>query len=431
VSWSLYISLSVMMFLEYAVWGAWMPVMAPRLLGPLKMTGKQCGWIFATLPIACIVSPLIAGQLADRWLNTEWILATSHLVGAVLLFLAAKQTRFVPMFVVMLAYSFCYAATMPLVNSLMFAQLANAVPPKEVSGAAAKIFIMAPIAWALIGYLLTGWRQLTKTEGGAADGFVFGGLLSVVMGVCCVFLPATPPTGTGEGVPMLQALSLLGGFDFMLFIVISLVLSGMMQFYFMGTGQFMQDIGISGKNVSGAMGMAQAAQAIATLFALGVLLDVLDQLAPGHKYKWILVIGAASWLLMYVVYVVKPQPLLVVIAQAFHGIAYVTFMIAGQVYAGDYAPKEIGGSVQALYFTATTGVGLFLCTQLVGWVMDRNNVGGKLQWRSIWMVPLGIMFAGVVALIVAFQGSLPDRAKPADPPAATSVQVLDQVASQR
>ena len=406
-----------MMFLEYAVWGAWMPVLAPRLLGPLKMTGKQCGWIFATLPIACIVSPLIAGQLADRWLNTEWILAAAHLVGAVLLFVAAKQTKFVPMFVVMLLYSFCYAATMPLVNSLMFAQLAKAVP-NDVSAASAKVFIMAPIAWALIGYILAGWRQVTKTEGGAADGFVFGAVLSIVMGLVCVFLPATPPSGTVEGVPMLKALGLLSGPDFLLFIVISLVLSGMMQFYFMGTGQFMQDIGISGKNVSGAMGMAQAAQAVATLFALGALLTWLDQLAPGHKYKWILVIGAASWLAMYVVYVFKPQPILVVIAQAFHGIAYVTFMIAGQVYAGDYAPKEIGGSVQALYFTATTGIGLFLATQLVGWVMDRNSQDGKLQWRKIWLVPLGIMLAGVVVLTVAFQGSLPQRAAPEQPAAA-------------
>ncbi len=208
---------------------------------------------------------------------------------------------------------------------------------------------------------------------------------------------------------MLQALGLLREFDFLVFIVLPLVLTAMMQFYFMGTGQFMQDIGISGKNVSGAMGMAQAAQAIATLFALGALLTALDGLAPGHKYKWILVIGAVSWLLLYVVYVVEPKPLLVVIAQAFHGIAYVTFMIAGQVFAGDYAPKEIGGSVQALYFTATTGVGLFLCTQLVGWVMDRNTRDGKLQWRSIWMWPLCIMLAGVIALIVVFQGTVPTR----------------------
>ncbi len=61
----LYIKLSAVMALEYAVWGAWMPVLAARLLGPLKFSGKQTGWIYATLPLACIVSPLISGQLAD------------------------------------------------------------------------------------------------------------------------------------------------------------------------------------------------------------------------------------------------------------------------------------------------------------------------------------------------------------------------------
>ena len=66
VDWKIYVPLSLMMFFEYAVWGAWFPVLAARLLGPLKMTGKQTGWIYATLPIACIISPLVAGQLADR-----------------------------------------------------------------------------------------------------------------------------------------------------------------------------------------------------------------------------------------------------------------------------------------------------------------------------------------------------------------------------
>ncbi len=89
-----YIALSVVMFLEYAVWGAWAPVLAARLLGPLKMTGKQTGWIYATLPIACIISPLVAGWLADQYVDMKWILIVAHLLGAVLLFVAAKQSRF-------------------------------------------------------------------------------------------------------------------------------------------------------------------------------------------------------------------------------------------------------------------------------------------------------------------------------------------------
>ena len=52
MEWKLYFALSFAMFMEYAIWGAWFPVLAARLFGPLKMTGKQTGRIYATLPLA-------------------------------------------------------------------------------------------------------------------------------------------------------------------------------------------------------------------------------------------------------------------------------------------------------------------------------------------------------------------------------------------
>jgi len=173
VSTDVYIRLSAVMFLEYAVWGAWAPVLAARLLGPLKMTGKQTGWIYATLPIACIVSPLVSGLMADKYLNTEWVLAACHAVGAVLLFLAVKQQSFKGTFLVMLLYSLCYGATLPLVNAVLFAH----VKDLHTQGL---VFIWAPIAWALVGYFLTGWRNLRGGEGDGSDCLLLGGILSVL-----------------------------------------------------------------------------------------------------------------------------------------------------------------------------------------------------------------------------------------------------------
>ena len=144
-----YVALSVVMFLEYAIWGAWAPVLAARLLGPLKMTGKQTGWIYATLPIACIFAPFLSGWVADRFVNAEWVLLVAHLIGAVLLFVAAKQDKFTPLLIVMLGYSVCYAATLPLVNAVLFAA-------KPDGATQAKVFIWAPVAWALVGWSLTG-----------------------------------------------------------------------------------------------------------------------------------------------------------------------------------------------------------------------------------------------------------------------------------
>ena len=401
MSWDLYVRLSALMFLEYAVWGAWAPVLAARLLGPLKMNGKQTGWIYATLPLACMVSPLVAGQLADKYFDTGWLLAIAHLVGAVLLYVAIRQKTFWRLFGVMLLYSICYAATMPLVNGLMFRHLPS-------PGMSTKIFIWAPVAWALIGYFLTGWRSLRKSEGDGSDCLLLAAVLSALMAVVCLLQPATPPQSAGE-TPILQALAMLKDVPFAIFIGVSLVVAGMMQFYFLGTARFMQDVGIAGKHVPGAMAIAQAAQALATWFLLDLLMHKLGVQAT-------LVIGAASWLVLYVIYALTKARGLIVMAQALHGLAYVFFIIAGQIFVNSVAPPAIQSSAQALIMLVTTGIGMFLGTQLAGATMDQFSGDGQFHWRKIWSVPLAITLAGVLVLATAFHPPVAEKA-PASGPA--------------
>jgi nucleoside transporter len=389
-----------MMFMEYAVWGAWAPVLAARLLGPLKMTGKQTGWIYATLPLASMISPLIAGQLADKYVDTGWILAVAHLIGAVFLFAAAKIGNFGKLFGVMFVYSMFYAATIPLVNSLMFSHLTDA--GKESPG----IFIWAPVAWALVGYFLTGWRSLRKGENDGSDCLKLAAVLSVIMAGVCLLQPATPPKGAGGGAPILDALAMLKDPNFAIFIVVSLVVAGMMQFYFLGTAQFMQDMGVPSKAVPASMAVAQAAQALATLLALGWLWT---HAGP----KWTLTIGAVSWLLLYMVYTTKSPRPVIISSQVLHGLAYVFFIIGGQLFVGLVAPKEIVSSAQALIILVTTGIGLFLGTQLAGVVMDRNLIDGKFVWSKVFLVPLLCTLIGVLALLFGFHDPKPSAASPA------------------
>jgi nucleoside transporter len=394
---TLYLKLSALMFLEYAIWGAWYPVLAARLLGPLKFSGKQTGWIYAALPLACIFMPLLAGQLVDKYVNTEWILAVAHLAGVILLLIAGLKKDFKSLFTVIFLYSLCYAATLPLVNSLMFYHLGkNNV---DIGKSSPYIFMWAPIAWALAGYFLTGWRWVFKTGEVGRDCLFLAAALSIAMVVVCVgYLPTTPPGNTG-GTPIVDALGMLRVPSFLVFFLISMVGAGMMQFYFLGTAQFMQDNGIAPKNVPASMAIAQATQAVATLLLLGWLV-------AGAGYKWTLIVGAASWFVLYVLYIIPRPPAVIVVSQAFHGLAYVFFIIAGQMFAGSVAPEGTGGSMQALIFTAQSGLGLFLGTQLAGVVMDRFRVEGRFQWRRVWMVPGVIMLACVIALVVFFRGAL-------------------------
>jgi nucleoside transporter len=383
-----------MMFLQYAIWGAWAPVLAARLLGPLKMTGKQTGWIYATLPLACIVSPLIAGQIADQYVNTERILAIAHIVGAVLLFVAAREGRFRNLFLVMLGYSLCYAATLPLVNSLMFHNLAQ--NNLDVGTYSPKIFIWAPIAWALVGYFLSGWRWIFKSGTQGRDCLYLAAGLSVIMGASCFFLPNTPPVRSGE-LPVIKAMAMLGDHNFLIFIIVSMIIAGLMQFYFLGTAQFMQDMGIRAKNVPASMAIAQAVQAVATFFALGLFLKELG-------FRWTLVAGAGCWALMYLVYVGRKPRWLIVVSQSLHGLAYVFFVIAGQILAETLAPEQIRSSVQALVFAATVGVGLFLGTHVAGLTMDRFKKDGRFEWRPIFVVPCALTVVCAVAFILFFRG---------------------------
>lgn len=389
----LYLALSFAMFMEYAIWGAWMPVLAARLLGPLKMTGKQTGWIYATLPLACLFMPLVSGQLADKYVNTEHILAVAHLAGAVLMFIAVRQTTFKKLFVVMFLYCLCFAATLPLVNSLMFSHLAkNNLDPAVHSK---WIFFWAPVSWALIGYGLTGWRWKFKTGEQGRDCLYLAAILSVIMGVGCFFMPNTPPAEAGTA-PILQAMGMLTEFNFLIFIIVSMIFFGLMQFYFLGTAQFMQDMGIPARNVPASMAVAQGVQAIATLLLMTLLLGSLGA-------KWTLVIGATFWLLLYIVYINGKPRWLIVCSQAFHGLAYVLFVIVGQIFAESVSKIEIVASVQSLLFAATTGVGLFLGTQFAGFIMDKFRKEEKFQWRQIFMVPGAIAFVSILVLIILFK----------------------------
>ncbi len=378
MNWDLYLRLSGLMFLEYAIWGVWMPVLAMRLLGPLKMTGKQTGWVYATFPLACIFAPLASGYMADKWFHAEHIILVSHIIGAVLLFVAARQTKFWGMFLAMLVYCIFYTATLPLVNKMLFAQISDAKTQDYV-------FLWAPVAWALVGYFLTGLRQLRGTGGDGPDSLYVAAILSVVM--AGVAFLQQPLEASSAGNPLVDSLAMLKNANYLIFIVAQLVVSGMMQFYFLGTGQFLQDRGVSGKNVSAIMAFAQAVQAAATIFLLSWLIDE-------SGFQWTFVIGALCWTGLYLTYVMSKHALPVVVIQALHGLAYVFFMIAGQKFVGKMAPEAIGASAQSLIFIATNGIGLFLGTQLAGMVMERNSVGGKFQWSKIWAVPLAITFAG-------------------------------------
>lgn len=392
MSWKLYLLLSGMMFLEFTVWGAWGPVLANRILGPLKMSGKQLGWIYGTLPLGCMLAPLAAGQIVDRWCPTEVFLGISHLLGGVFLLAAARATRFWPLLILMGLHALCFAPTLALVNSLAFAH----IPHPEVEYF--RVRVWGAISWVLAGWALTGWRLSGKWQVKSADCLVMGGVCALIMGAYCFFLPHTPPAHkAGAVLPFVQALSLLADRNFLIFMALAFVVSTQLQFYFLGTARYLEDIGTPRSAIPALMSIAQIAQVVAMALILPVTF-------PKLGYQWTLAIAAAMWLVLFLTYSQLRQRKLVIASMALHGLAFAFFYDAAFIYVNRVAPPEIRGSAQALYTTVTLGLGLFVGTQVTGAVMDRFRSESGFQWRTIFLVPCALLTACALAFIFFFKG---------------------------
>jgi MFS family permease len=118
--------LSLMMFLNYVIWGAWYVTLDTYLTATLHFSGTQAGAIFGTTALACMISPFFVGMIADRFFATERVLATLHLVGALFLYLVSRATSFGSVYGLVLAYCLCYFPTISLTNSLTLRQVKNA-----------------------------------------------------------------------------------------------------------------------------------------------------------------------------------------------------------------------------------------------------------------------------------------------------------------
>src|SRR5215472_5764247 len=113
-----YAPLSAMMFLQYAVWGFWLPVLgqylqAPPATGGLGFSGGQVGMILGLAgSIGAVSAPFIAGQVADRYFSTERFLALLLIVGGVIKWVTASQTSYGAWLGLSIANSVVYMPTL-------------------------------------------------------------------------------------------------------------------------------------------------------------------------------------------------------------------------------------------------------------------------------------------------------------------------------
>jgi nucleoside transporter len=384
------IRLSLMMFLNYVIWGSWYVTLGAYLTINLKFTGTQAGAVFGTTALASMISPFFVGLIADRFFASERVLAVLHLLGAVILVFVTRATGFGAVYTLMLAYCLCYFPTIALTNSLTLQHLKD--PGRDFP----LIRVFGTLGWIAIGVTIGRMGVETSTVP-----FMLAAGASVVMSIFSLTLPHTPPPSKGQAVTLrrilgLDALVMLKRTSFAVFAVASILACIPLTFYFSFTNAYLNELHV--ENAAGKMALGQASEVIMMLLMPFILRRV--------SVRSILIMGLLAWSVRYIL-LAYGNPFaglwMFYVAILLHGICYDFFFMTGQLYTDQEAPANLRSAAQGLITFLTYGVGMLIGSLIAGRTVDyfTHAVGGVVtrDWHSFWIS--SALSAFLILLLIA------------------------------
>lgn len=397
--------LSVMMFLEYFIWGAWYVTIGTWLGQTLHFSGDQIGIIAGTTTVGAIVSPFLVGLMADELFANQHLLAALHGIGGVLLWLASTQARFGSMYALLLIYSLLYMPTMALTNALAFRQMKD--PSQDFGG----IRGLGTAGWIVAGLTITAFGFFVHNVEATAVPIRIAAVASIVFGAYALTLPHTPPLRTGHGFKLSSifppdVFGLFKNRNFAIFAIASFLICIPLQFYYSFTNLFLNEIGF--KYVAAKMSMGQMAEVL-FMFTLPFFYKRLG-------VKRTLILGMLAWiarLLMFGYGNTGVLAWMLYIGIILHGICYDFFFVMGQVYVDQKAPSALRSAAQGLITFLTYGIGMFVGSLFCGRIVDTYKTLGPdgaagHNWRSIWMVPAALAAVVLVFFALGFRNNETD-----------------------
>lgn len=365
------LQLSIMMFVQFIIWGSWY-VTVPNYFGPLGFTASDIGWTYAVGPIAAIISPFFVGMIADRFFAAQHVLGVMHLLGAALMFLATTlmQTKPVSAFAINLAIfvnQLTYYPTLSMSNTLAMKNMGD--PEKDFPG----IRVLGTIGWIVAGLALTwfGWEKSVHMFYMTIGASLFLGLFSFT-------LPNTPPVKEGKvtvrQILGLDALALFKDRNYLVFILASFLICIPLSFYYQITSRIVEMAGLP-------IGQTMSYGQMSEIFFMLVMPLFFRRLGV----KWMLAVGMLAWVLRYILFAFgAPSEIqwMIIGGILLHGICYDFFFVTGQIYTDQAAPNRIRAQAQGLIVLFTLGLGMLIGAKVADAVLTEHTTSASREFAQ-------------------------------------------------
>lgn len=394
---SVNIRLSVMMFLQFFIWGSWFVTLATFLGASFHATGSQTATAFSSQCWGAIAAPFIVGLIADRYFNAERILGVLHLVGGGLMLMMARASTFDGFLPYVMVYMTAYMPTLALVNAVSFRQLRD--PATQFGW----IRVWGTLGWIIAGLAISalGWdSQAAVASDALANTFLLAAGASFALGAYSFTLPATPPAvEAGASLTELlggRALWLLRDRNYAIFFLASVLICIPLGFYYQNASPFLTEVGAANSTAKLALG-----QVSEVLFML-----LLPVFLGRFGIKATLLVGMGAWAARYGLFALgfhAQVSTFIVLGILLHGACYDFFFVCGQIYTDRRAGADCRSSAQGMITLATYGVGMLIGFRVAGAITDLFATSTGHDWLRIWLVPAALAAAIFVLFMLAFR----------------------------
>ncbi|PPZ91057.1 MFS transporter [Cloacibacterium normanense] len=419
--------LTLLSFLQFFVWGAWLTTLGTYGFGIKKWSGEEFGIVFMTLGIASIFMPAIIGMIADRWINAEKIYGILHILYGITLVFLAKTDNPTTFFWILLFAMFFYMPTISLSNSLSYTIL------KNNNYDVVKVF--PPIrVWGTIGFIAAMWitnifsdnlsplnfgveagEKLASITGNIinANQFYIASFVAIILGIYSFTMPKCPPQNVNSNSSLfeklgLNAFSLFKDYKMALFFAFSMLLGAALQLTNMYADTFLKDF----KNIAEYANstVVQYSTMIVSISQISETLFILTIPFFLKKFgiKKVMLMSMVAWVIRFGFFSFGSPDgfglLLIILSNIVYGMAFDFFNISGSLFVETSTDSKIRSSAQGLFMMMTNGFGAISGSYLSGVIISKffTDVAGVKDWHGIWLtfaiyaliitVLFGIMF---------------------------------------